>query len=404
MSVEIRAVTADEIPDLTRLNAYAFANNDDDPADEQTLQPEWTLCAFVDGQLAASHATYPFRMRFNGVAANAAGVTAVATYPEFRRRGLLRQIMDRTFPEQREQGQSIAILWASFGAIYQRFGYGLASTETRYELDPRYAAFEDGEPAPGTVSLTPLDEARPIMERIYIEHSRPRNLMLHRAPQLWDARLRERDKLKNYYAIYRNDAGEPRGYVQYTTKWRNDGGGTKPGPNQELRISGLIALDLEAYRGLWESLRKHDLVSRIIWQGAPEDDPMPSLLLEPRELRRKTLDGIWLRVVDVEAALPQRLYGDRGEITLAISGDDLCEWNNGSYLLETDGERSEVTRTDRDADLTMPPRTLASLISGHDSATQLARAGLLEARDEQALRTADRLFATSYRPHCPDGF
>lgn len=136
----------------------------------------------------------------------------------------------------------------------------------------------------------------------------------------------------------------------------------------------------------------------------PEDDPAPSLLLEPRELRRRTMDGIWLRVVDVERALPQRLYGDRGKITLAVTGDDLCEWNNGSFLLETDGEQSEVTRTDREADLTMPPRTLASLISGHSSATNLARAGLLEARDERALRTADRLFETAYRPYCPDGF
>ncbi|MEE8337777.1 MAG: GNAT family N-acetyltransferase [Dehalococcoidia bacterium] len=403
MSVEIRALTADEMPELQKLGSYAFANNEDAPENEQTLQPEWTLCAFVDGRLAASHAAYPFRMRFNGAAANAAGVTAVSTYPEFRRRGLLRQIMEQAFPQQREQGQSVAILWASMGAIYQRFGYGLGSTRVRYEIDPRYAAFEDGEPPAGSVSLMALDDAREIMERIYIEHSRPRNLMLHRAPQMWQARRREQNKLKNHYAIYRNDAGEPRGYVQYTTKWSDDGS-IEPGPSQKLNISDLIALDLDAYRALWESLRKHDLVSRIVWWGVPEDDPMPSLLLEPRELRRMTTDGIWLRVVDVEAALPQRLYGDRGEITIAISGDDLCQWNNGTYLLETDGERSEVRRTDREAEITMPPRTLASLIAGHDSATQLARAGLLEARDEQALRTADRLFATAYRPYCPDDF
>ncbi len=220
---------------------------------------------------------------------------------------------------------------------------------------------------------------------------------------MWQARRCPQNKLKNYYAIYRNEAGEPRGYVQYTTKWKDDGG-VEPGPNQVLNIGDLIALDLEAYRGLWESLRKHDLVERITWQGAPEDDPMPSLLLEPRELRRRTTDGIWLRVVDAEAALSQRPYGDRGEITLAIAGDDLCDWNNGSFLLETDGERSEVTRIGRAADITMRPRTLASLISGHNSATQLERAGLLEARDEQALRTADRLFETAYRPYCPDGF
>ncbi|HJM76037.1 MAG TPA: hypothetical protein QGI71_09310 [Dehalococcoidia bacterium] len=63
------------------------------------------------------------------------------------------------------------------GAIYQRFGYGAGTTQVHYEIDPRYAAFEDGERSPGTVSLVALDDAKEIMERVYIEHARPRNLM-----------------------------------------------------------------------------------------------------------------------------------------------------------------------------------------------------------------------------------
>ena len=51
----------------------------------------------------------------------------VGTLPEFRRRGLLRQVMTRAIGEQRDRGQALAMLWASMGAIYQRYGYGLAS-------------------------------------------------------------------------------------------------------------------------------------------------------------------------------------------------------------------------------------------------------------------------------------
>ena len=54
-----------------------------------------------------------------------------------------------------------------------------------------------------------------------------------------------------------------------------------------------------------------------------EDDPAPDLLLEPRMLNRRTGDAIWIRVVDVEKALPQRPYGDRGEIVFAVEGDDV---------------------------------------------------------------------------------
>ena len=82
----------------------------------------------------------------------------------------------------------------------------------------------------------------------------------------------------------------------------------------------------------------------------------------------------------------------------------MCKWNNGVYRLETNGETTEVTRTERVPDLTLSPRTLASLISGHTSATDLARCDLLNARDPSSLKLADRLFATEYRPYCPDGF
>jgi predicted acetyltransferase len=55
-------------------------------------------------------------------------------------------------------------------------------------------------------------------------------------------------------------------------------------------------------------------------------------------------------------------------------------------------------------DLTVPPRSLATLVAGHSSATQLARAGLLDAKDDSVLAKADRMFATTFRPFCPDGF
>jgi predicted acetyltransferase len=406
MTTEIRAARADEMEKFSSLQRYVFAENDAEGLDAQSpVQPEWTTCAFVDGRIAATMGAFPFRMRLNGAPVDVAGVTAVGTYPEYRRTGLLRQVMEQGMLEQREREQSLAILWASFGAIYQRFGFGLASTWVRYDFDPRQAALEDGSPLAGSVRMLALDEARPIIERIYVEYSRPRTLDVHRAPAYWDSVFRKRPKRERYYAVYFDGGGEPRGYVYYETKWREGGlSNPEPEPNQLMSVPEFVAVDVDAFRGLWEYLRSHDLVARIEMAGVPEDDPARSLMLEPRELRRVTGDGIWLRVVDVECALPQRPYGDRGELAIAIVDDDLCEWNNGTYLLETNGAESEVTRTDREADISMPARSLASLISGHDSATFLARAGLIEARDEQTLRLADRLFATSYRPHCGTGF
>ena len=110
-----------------------------------------------------------------------------------------------------------------------------------------------------------------------------------------------------------------------------------------------------------------------------------------------------MRVVDVERALPQRPYGAEGTLRIEIA-DETCDWNNGCFELETEGEKSQVERSRGTPDLSMPVRSLASLLSGHASASQLERAGLLQAPETAALELADRLFATRYPPYCPDVF
>ena len=403
MAVEIRSLAEDELPELRRVTGYAFADTrteEERSSLPDLLRPEWTTCAFVDGRLATTFGAYPFRVRLNGAAVAMAGVTAVATLPEYRRRGLLRQVMTRSFADQRAQGQSLAILWASLGAIYQRYGYGLASTHASYRIDPRDIRFNDAAPAPGRVRLMEASEARPHLEAIYKAFARPRNLMVHRAPVVWDFRLAPPGAQRPHVGVYLDRAGDPRGYVVFTLSADPDIGF---GRSQRVSVSDFAYLDLEAYRGLWDFFAAHDLVREVEWQQLPEDDPVPHLLAEPNELRRRTGAAIWMRVTDVEEALRRRPYGDDGALTLGVV-DPLCDWNDGMFALETAGGATEVSRTGGDVDLTVPVAALAVLLAGHRSATQLARAGLVAGGDEKALRTADGLFTTTYAPFCPDGF
>lgn len=406
MTVEIRPCRDDaEMKALDGVASYVFANNEpNDPNRPQTLMPEWTMAAFDDGKLVASYGAYPFRVRLNGEPVSMGGVTAVGTLPTHRRRGLLRQVMTAGHERMKEENQPFAILWASMGAIYQRFGYGLGSTQVRYGFDPREAAFAFEAPRSGSIELVEKDDALAIAKPLYIEYSTPRNMNLHRAPVMWQQRVfRPENKDEPMYtAVYRDTDGNPRGYVVYQTRHIEQ---PEPGPTQRLSIRDWVALDADAYRGLWDFLLSHDLVFEIdAWGPFGADDPAPNLLLEPRMLHRTTYDGIWMRVVDVEAGLPLRPYGSRGELTFEISGDTMCPWNNGAYRLETDGTTTEVTRTDMTAELSMSPNSLATLVSGYSTASVLHRAGLVNAAEPSALARADALFRTEYAPHCPDGF
>jgi predicted acetyltransferase len=76
--------------------------------------------------------------------------------------------------------------------------------------------------------------------------------------------------------------------------------------------------------------------------------------------------------------------------------DAAAPWNQGKWRLEAEGGQVEVTRTDEVPDLSTDVPVLAALFSGHLSASEAARGGLLSAHSPAALRAADRIFA----PHC----
>ena len=407
---EFRAATAEEMPQLRRLTTYVFAS---DPttaqAEDDALRPEWSHAAFHQGQLVASSGGFPFKLRLNGRGVFADGVTAVGTDPGFRRRGLVRRLVEDRLRMARENGQPVAILWASMGAIYQRFGYGLASTQVEYAYDPRFAAFEFGPPALGYTRRLPSEEAVPIISTLYRAFIEPRNLLLHRAPILWQLPFRRPEGSKvppTHCAVHYDDKNEPDGYLLYQTR-EMSAPSSDPIPDQEFAISDFVWRDMNGYRGLWEFIRGHDLAGKVTTAFAPEDDPAPTLLLEPRILKRQTSDGIWLRVVDVAATLAERGYDHAGETTINIEEDPQCPWNVGTYRLTTDAVQAEAHRLPAhqgEAEITATPAALASLVAGHASLSQLVRVGRASVSEPKRLPALDALFSTRYRPHCMNGF
>jgi len=374
---------------------------------EGQFPPSNTMAAFVDGRIASTLGVHPWNVRVNGIAIPTACVTAVGTIPEFRRQGYQRQVMTRSLEWHRDSGQPIAMLWASFGAIYQRYGYGLASAHTAYKVDPRYIALRDSAPAAQqgyTVRIEDWKTHRPVVERIYQAYAEPRTLAIERDGLRWDAifywDFERRKDAWTHLAIAYDEAQQPQGYLIYSSK--EDPVQFRPGPDQKMEVKQFIPLTLGAWRAMWDYVRSHDLVREADVDFIPEDDPAQDMLLEPRELQRRTGDGMWLRMVDVAQALEARGWDEDGAITIAVR-DELCAWNDGTYRLAIEGGHASVARTSDAADLTLPVAALSSLYSGFRSATELHRAGRVEG-DRDALRRADALFRTAYRPHVLDGF
>ena len=409
--VVVRAANAEEMEDFRFVANIALAEHGLPSRDPVTfLRPEWTTCVFEHGQLATTFGAWPFSMRFNGERAAIAGVTAVGTLPTKRRRGYLRAAMEHALLEQYERGQSLAALYASQAAIYQRFGYAVCSTRCAYEIDPLDLHFiHHPEPSGGltVANAADLPDQAQVIRDLYRAFAGPRHGLVHRGRETWAAEaLVEPSDIHEgpLRCLLYEEGGEALGYMLYTSSERREYNALSGGQRDHRTIVREYAwLTPAAYIAMWRYIAAHDLVWRVFVNDAPEDDPLFHYARDPRTLRRSTSDGILVRIVDLPRALTIRPYPAQGGVSFRVR-DELCTWNDAVWRLEAGPEGADIRQTDAEPQLTLDVHTMAQLATGHLSASYLARLGRIEASERSALQRADALFATEYRMHSMNHF
>lgn len=407
MPVEYRTLRPEEARDRSYAGRLGFGDSTADADIERGLArtrmtSDMVIAAIDDGVIASQVAAFPFSMRWNGRDIGCGGVTAVSTLPTHRRRGYLRELMSRWFVRMREEDQPVAMLWASMAAIYQRFGYGICYTKHRCDFDPRHLRFVDAMAIPGRTRMVKSSEARPVVAGIYERYAAPRTLMLHRADDVWDRFILDHwdPKAAPWLVVVYEEESAALGYAIYEIKQHQR---TVPGPDQEVRVWDFAWTTPAAHRAIISHLAGYDLAFSIHMDMMPSDDPLFHHAQEPRLLGLHAEDGTLVRIVDIVPALEGRGYDSDGRVRIGIE-DDLCPWNTGTWELRVEGGSGRVKPTNAKPDLRLTPRALAMLASGYQSATTLARIGLIPPADASVLRSADDLFRTACAPLCADHF
>ena len=161
------------------------------------------------------------------------------------------------------------------------------------------------------------------------------------------------------------------------------------GPNGALTVLEAVGVTPRATRELWAWLLDVDLTGRIAGVRQPLPHPLQLLLADPRQLGLTILDGIWLRLLDVEAALGRRSYAAAGSLVLDVRDGD-CAWNAGRWRLVAEGPSGpgRIERTDGPADLRLDVADLAAPYLGAFRFADLAAAGRVEEVRPGAAMTA----------------
>jgi predicted acetyltransferase len=358
------------------------------------LEPGRTIGAFVDDQLVGTADAVSSTLTLpGGTTVGHAAVTHIGVLPSFTRRGVATDLVRHQLRDVAARGEAVATLRASEATIYERYGYGVASSSQTVEVLTARAELRPGVAAGGPVRMLDPADVWEVLPRVYAEHRPSRPGTIDRPDAWWHgARIRTESGSGPWYVAVHGIPGAETGFVRYrpidTDKWFVS-------DQRTIVVEDFFAPDPDTYLGLLRFLFGLDLIDRVVFWMLPVDDPLPWLLLDRRAARvTATHDETWLRIVDVEKTLSARHYAGDAAVTITVD-DPLLPHNSITATITAEGAQ----RTSQRPQLHISIAGLAAVLLGGATWHSLAVAGLARAEDPADISTADQLFAVSHAPY-----
>jgi predicted acetyltransferase len=397
--IEVRSVEADEVGKALAPIWHYFGGRPEAEEVEKLgriLPPERVLAAVDGDEIVGGAGAYLFDSTVPGGAqVPTAGVMAVGVLPTHRRRGALTVLMRRQLADAHERGEPIATLFAAEGGIYARFGYGLASLGGDIELPKEHARPWEDEPLGAARLLDIDDELLEVVPGIYDRVQAETVGMFTRSRDWWEVRrLSQRPGRGTRMNVVIELGGVPEAYALY----RIDFGMSHMVTESVVEVAEAVGTSPRALSAIWRYLLAIDWVARINAYWLPLDHPLFHWIREPRRMGFSVLEGLWVRLVDVGAALSARSLRE-GDVVLDVR-DELCPWNQTRWRVAN----GSAERTTAPADLQLDVSALGSVYLGGFTFEQLRWAERLEELKPGAVARADELFRAERLPWCPELF
>jgi predicted acetyltransferase len=404
------------VADRARLHAVDMAafffDPNAHPVDIETSHLDWsrTFGATFEGsdQLAGVYTSYDMALTVPGPLdalnrAAMAGLSWVSVHPDHRRRGVLREMMTHHFAQLHGQGIALSGLHAAEVKIYGRFGYGISSVELELELE-RGAVFTAPvlEEAASRVTtrfvMADSDDVAKLVHELHLRCAERTMGAVTRSERMARPMFvdvpQARQGREPLQVLLASVDGQPTGYAVFSReqKWKDfNAKGT-------VGVRELAAGDAATLLALARRLVDFDLTTSITVYGRGTDDPMLWWVGGPRALVLKSFDSLWLRLVDVEAALTARGYSNACDIVLDVV-DPTCPWNQRAWRLTVDESGVATCQpTGDDADVRLPVEALGAAFLGSRSLATQEFQGVVTELTPGSLRLLSRAMSRDREP------
>ncbi|GAB4074329.1 GNAT family N-acetyltransferase [Barrientosiimonas marina] len=339
-------------------------------------------------QIAAKVHLVPLSCYINGKSFEMGGVSSVATWPEYRRQGAVKQLLQTALQYMRANGQTLSLLHPFSFGFYRKYGWEYAFSQKTYRIS--IARLKQSWDVDGYVRR--LHNDIPVLDQIYTTYAQHYNGMLVRDNKWWKERVLKNNQQQ---AAAYDAHGQPQGYILYSVK------------EGQLMVHELIAETVDAYKQLLRFIANHDSMAETVTMTVPENDPLPLLVDEPRF--EQTINPYFMaRIVDVHAFLKQYPFLNEGAESVALHVTDaFLPENNGTYQLSQTGSGPNVThlRTESSREASgvhCNVQQLTVMLMSFKRPLELYRAGLI-AGDRRAVECLESMIPDQ-QTYLPDFF
>ncbi len=374
---QIRKLTEKDREAYRKLMRYAFEtskNNYEEiryPSDK--IPMDWFYAAFDDDLMGAGAGIIPFEIRMRSQEFKMYGVGGVASKPEYRNRGIVREIMIRMFKDMYDNKIPISVLYPFKHSFYETLGYKVVDEIFYYQFKISDIIYKKTNYYMKEVVRID-DDIRSVYDKAILNFD-----YIAKRPQIgfW------RGHFKGNYKFICYNGVQPVGYVIMYFANLND---AVKSPEKTIVIRETFWLDQTAKQTIFNFLWSHRDQRKYIAGGFSTQENIMDLLKKPRIERRNIGDNSQLRIIDVKTVLENLKYPiDNFSITFQIK-DEFCPWNDGFFTVESKEKKIKVefhNSLEKKADIEIDISYLAQILAGFRTIKDLLDFGFIAVNHEK---------------------
>ncbi|WP_001100952.1 GNAT family N-acetyltransferase [Bacillus thuringiensis] len=358
----------DKFREALRLSEYAFQYK----VDEDRLQQQITkmkesheVYGIMEGEnLAAKLHLIPFHIYIGKEKFKMGGVAGVATYPEYRRSGYVKELLQHSLQTMKKDGYTVSMLHPFAVSFYRKYGWELCANLLVCHMTKSDLVMK--KQVNGTVKRFNKENHQEEVEKLYETFAERFSGMLVRNEKWWLQAVYDDLTLAIYYDENKTAAG----YMLYKIE------------KSKMTVEEFVPLHNEARNGLWNFICQHDSMIKDLEMTVSENEPLLYTLQEPR-VKAEIKPYFMGRIVDVEQFLKQyelNWNNVQQEVILHIT-DSFAQWNNITVRLAN----HEITIIEEPIDkgIKLDINALSTILFGYKRPLDLNELELISGSEEE---------------------